>query len=185
MRFAILAASIALLGAGSAAAATSESLTASFLTADGGVTVGGYDNQVRVTVSGVGQSLGSDFNDAFYVYDPGPPSHDPNYYQLTFGTSALVGFDPAQDAVNDIVGGLPAYNPDHIYSFILNTGATTPTALHFGVGDGNFSDNSGEYWITVTQLGVPEPATWAIMLAGFGGLGAALRQRRRTTRALA
>lgn len=27
---------------------------------------------------------------------------------------------------------------------------------------------------------VPEPATWAMMLAGFGGLGAAMRSRRRT-----
>ena len=28
--------------------------------------------------------------------------------------------------------------------------------------------------------GVPEPGTWALMLAGFGGLGLALRSRRRT-----
>jgi hypothetical protein len=27
---------------------------------------------------------------------------------------------------------------------------------------------------------VPEPATWAMMLMGFGGLGVALRARRRT-----
>jgi hypothetical protein len=27
--------------------------------------------------------------------------------------------------------------------------------------------------------GVPEPATWAVMLVGFGGLGAAMRSRRR------
>jgi hypothetical protein len=26
--------------------------------------------------------------------------------------------------------------------------------------------------------GVPEPATWAMMLIGFGGLGAVLRRRR-------
>jgi hypothetical protein len=31
----------------------------------------------------------------------------------------------------------------------------------------------------VVPPGVPEPATWAMMLLGFGGLGAALRQRRR------
>ncbi|MGH7017613.1 MAG: PEPxxWA-CTERM sorting domain-containing protein, partial [Caulobacteraceae bacterium] len=28
---------------------------------------------------------------------------------------------------------------------------------------------------------VPEPATWALMLAGFGGLGWALRRRRAAT----
>jgi hypothetical protein len=33
--------------------------------------------------------------------------------------------------------------------------------------------------IIVGQAVVPEPATWAMMLLGFGGLGAALRQRRR------
>jgi len=32
--------------------------------------------------------------------------------------------------------------------------------------------------------GVPEPATWAMMLVGFGGLGAALRSRRKSVAAL-
>lgn len=31
-----------------------------------------------------------------------------------------------------------------------------------------------------TAPGVPEPATWALMLVGFGGLGAVMRSRRRT-----
>jgi hypothetical protein len=30
--------------------------------------------------------------------------------------------------------------------------------------------------LTVTP--VPEPGTWALMIAGFGGIGAALRRRR-------
>jgi hypothetical protein len=35
-----------------------------------------------------------------------------------------------------------------------------------------------------TTPGVPEPATWAMMLVGFAGIGMAMRRRRRTTNAL-
>jgi hypothetical protein len=31
---------------------------------------------------------------------------------------------------------------------------------------------------TITPFGAPEPATWALMLPGFGATGAALRRRR-------
>lgn len=34
----------------------------------------------------------------------------------------------------------------------------------------------------VTPPGIPEPSTWAMMLLGFGGLGAALRRQRRAFR---
>lgn len=37
----------------------------------------------------------------------------------------------------------------------------------------------------IINPGVPEPATWAMMLMGFGGLGAALRARRRQASAVA
>jgi len=41
-----------------------------------------------------------------------------------------------------------------------------------------FVSESGD--VQITQIAaVPEPATWAIMLVGFGGLGAAMRGRRR------
>jgi hypothetical protein len=36
-----------------------------------------------------------------------------------------------------------------------------------------------DFAINGAPVGVPEPATWAIMLTGFAGLGAALRNRRR------
>jgi hypothetical protein len=152
-----------------------ETLTASFLMPDGGMTTQSYSGIVHVTVSGIGQSLGQQYNDAFYLISSA--THDANYYQLTFGTSPLVPFDPAQNAVNFVVGGLPAYQPSHVYSFDLDTGLLVPGQLHFGVGDGNFSDNSGSYRITVSDA--PEPASWAMMVGGFGLIGSALRSRRK------
>lgn len=54
-----------------------------------------------------------------------------------------------------------------------------------------FTDTSNEYWhgltIGVARLasdpepGIPEPSTWAMMIAGFGLAGTALRRSRRTT----
>jgi len=39
--------------------------------------------------------------------------------------------------------------------------------------------------ITTTTGGVPEPASWALMIMGIGGIGASLRARRRTVAATA
>jgi hypothetical protein len=176
MKKVVLLAAMTAFSSAPALAAT-ETLTAVFTTPDGGVTVNQYDGIVDVTVSGVGQSAGSFFNDAFYVYDNGPPYNDPLYYQLTFGTTTLVALDPAQDAKNFLVGALPAYNSSHTYSFELDTGLVTPGHLHFGVSDGDFADNSGAFTITVAS--VPEASTWTMLMLGFAGLGfAAYRSRK-------
>lgn len=165
-----LASAAALLSLMLASPASAEIVSATFLQADGGVTVGTYSGTVHITISGTGQSAGTAFNDAFYVYSPGAPLHFSDYYQLTFGTSTLLPFTPSQDAYLAIIGGVPAYNASHTYSFDLNTGAAVPTKLHFGVSDGNFTDNSGSYSISVTSA-VPEPSTWAMMILGFAGVG--------------
>jgi hypothetical protein len=67
------------------------------------------------------------------------------------------------------------------------TGATTlylglPDSLGFNDPPGYYNDNTGSF--TVDVSGVPEPAAWALMLAGFAGLGVALRANRRGVAAL-
>ncbi len=166
----LVAALVALVPLAPAAAA--ETITVPFTTPDGGVTSGLYAGTVRVTVSGTGFSLGSQINDAFYLV--ASATHDPDYYQLTFDTVPLVPFEPARDAYHFIPTGLPAYDPTHVYSFLLDTGVTTPSALHFGVSDGAFGDNGGAYTVTV---GVPEPAVWTLLVLGFGLIGVPLRRR--------
>jgi len=139
------------LALGSTPSFAAETFTVPFTTPDGAVTSGKYDGKVLVTVSGGGQSNGSSFNDAFYENNP-EPFHWPDYYQLTFGTQTLAPFNPSQDAVNFMPGGLPAYNSNNTYSFLLDTGTTTPSQLHFGVSDGSFVDNGGGYTITVASV---------------------------------
>lgn len=51
------------------------------------------------------------------------------------------------------------------FTFNLPTGAT-------------FTSESGSF-LSAPTAAVPEPATWALMILGFGGAGAALRRRRR------
>jgi hypothetical protein len=63
--------------------------------------------------------------------------------------------------------------------FLLGTGPTTFSGLsgelYIGYWDSYYGDNSGTQ--TVSIAAVPEPATWAMMLAGFGLIGFALRRR--------
>lgn len=52
----------------------------------------------------------------------------------------------------------------------------------FGVGElsvgFNMPNGNGSYTFTLYSAGVPEPAAWAMMLAGFGIVGGALRLRK-------
>ena len=56
---------------------------------------------------------------------------------------------------------------------------STSTAGHLVFTETGPSDQQGNLLDNVALSG-PEPATWAMMLMGFGGLGGVLRHRRRT-----
>lgn len=78
-------------------------------------------------------------------------------------------------------------NPFQYFEFTFNrTASTSPSLLRF-----EFQQNPSFWDIDDISVqgpegtgAVPEPATWAMMLLGFGGVGATLRFRRRKTAAL-
>ncbi len=61
--------------------------------------------------------------------------------------------------------------------FLIGTGAKFNDLsgdVKVGYWDSDYTDNSGVQTLSVE---VPEPAAWALMLLGFGGVGALLRRR--------
>ncbi|MBX9665318.1 MAG: FxDxF family PEP-CTERM protein [Novosphingobium sp.] len=64
-----------------------------------------------------------------------------------------------------------------------NTFTTTFTATSgstlFQISEGIGGGNGGVFLDNIDVSAVPEPATWAMMLAGFGMIGFGLRSRRK------
>jgi hypothetical protein len=79
---------------------------------------------------------------------------------ITLGAS---GFTYSIDGVT--VGGAPGEGSSSIGSVILQ-----------GYNTGNSYDIAWDN--LTTSAGVPEPASWALMIVGFGGIGAAMRRKR-------
>jgi hypothetical protein len=72
--------------------------------------------------------------------------------------------------------------------FNLGGGGTNAsgTVLNDSANDpGGFPGTLGSNNISLSVTAVPEPATWAVMLVGFGGLGVAMRSRRKQAAAAA
>jgi hypothetical protein len=95
------------------------------------------------------------------------------------------GANPFTNAPADIVSVLYGPGADNLngnpnpwtsYSSTLTLGAGT-YQIRFAETDNQFFFQQGVDNVSVTTS-VPEPAAWAMMLTGFGGLGALMRRRR-------
>jgi len=75
----------------------------------------------------------------------------------------------------DIPEAMISTDPFEIFGILgLNLGAGTYTLHLQGTSTGN-----GAFGGNVAFTSVPEPATWGMMLLGFGAIGYAIRRRRR------
>jgi hypothetical protein len=101
--------------------------------------------------------------------------------QLNSGTT-FTTLSPGLRQIFWIGDGLTGTGSGSVQQFFAPVGATR---LYLGAADGaGWFNNSGvsnvtiTYTPTVIQGGVPEPASWALMIVGFGTVGMAMRRRR-------
>ncbi len=107
------------------------------------------------------------FDATFNIQDVRPTGVGINLIQTTSGGLPLV-FTP--------LAVINAANTTYSYSGVFNLGQSF--AVGFGL-DNNGVYNNDSTGVNLRVTAVPEPMTWAMMLIGFGGIGATLRLRRK------
>jgi hypothetical protein len=128
------------------------------------------DNSIAggtVTLSSADYVLHSSDVDGFDVYDVTLTGLSST--MLTAGDTYVLTLGNGNDSLGD-----------QIVTWDVNDGPASCGFAVSGVDQGDCGGSGGEAFTLSTSSvsSAPEPATWALMLAGFAGLGAALRSRR-------
>ncbi|MBU1375410.1 MAG: PEPxxWA-CTERM sorting domain-containing protein [Alphaproteobacteria bacterium] len=132
--------------------------------------------------TGIANALGVGVNSLLGVFltDAAPtPGAEPASLDFN-GARSFASLTPGIGQIFFIGDGLTGTGSGATQLFTAPTGATR---LFLGVADGTgWYNNGGSLAVTVTfepaGVGaVPEPATWAMMILGFGLVGASVRRR--------
>jgi hypothetical protein len=150
------------------------------------------DGSGQADVTGAEITLGGTPNDTYNIlsgniYLTGHAGMQDIEFGLTSGVTGTISF--LISAVNALgVAETPwAFNNvaigtgDTFYAFLASNGESITNVFYqVNTPPGSITilkqvriDRAGEF-----NTGVPEPATWAMMLLGFGGIGMAMRRRR-------
>jgi hypothetical protein len=157
--------------AAAAAHATSYTWTFSDATYSGSGTLV-TDPTNTFAISGGGTLTGPSLNDTLSLF--------PNPTPGTQGTSPDGQWSFDNNIPVDFAGLLFTGVTNPFYNVFANGGGGS-LGISFADGSVYNQDNSivGTLTVTAVSGGVPEPATWAVMMLGFGGMGAVLRSRRK------
>jgi hypothetical protein len=124
---------------------------------------------------------------AAYIYF-GTPNPDGSFSDAGTGTTGnyadLLSTDIRVEC-NGFVGCTTVYPGTTFADFVAQAGSTGIGAITIDV-EGGYAMPLGRQQLTISDFtvngyhfgAVPEPATWAMMLVGFGGIGIAMRRRR-------
>jgi len=132
--------------------------------ADNGVAGAFYET---VTTGGVATLSSTTGMYDFQFYMGSPDSYNQVQFNFAGSSTPLVLTGAA------IWGGSPAGDGDQSEGFTVSYHFNAP------VTSINFSSSGNSFEFDKLAGGVPEPASWALMILGFGGAGAVLRGQRR------
>lgn len=140
-----------------------------------GKTYSSTDSDSSISIGNGGPGIGSDIS-ASDIYSLLLPQD----YNIAGGSSAFTpNINPDGLTGNLLLVGASFLQQTDLYSYTYYTSGPRKGQVKSKTYKGTDYDGFKLKNLTVDLAVVPEPATWAMMIAGFGMVGAAMRRRRR------